>query len=446
MSYSAASLHAVLGALIPAGATGLVVALSGGADSASLLDAAAAMGTRFRGLPLRAVHVDHGLQSAAVSFRQACATLCGALGVPLSVIPLRIRTPPGASLEAVARAARYAALGQDLQPGECLLTAHHREDQAETLLLQAMRGAGLKGMSAMPSVRPLGRGWHLRPVLEVPQAELLASGACIPGATVVDPMNLDLRFDRGFLRSELWPLLAARWPGAGAGLARAARHAADAQALLEGAAAADVGRLRDGEALSVTGLRALGPLERVNALRFWLLESGVEPPSTARLSEALRQILEADVDHLPAIFWGGWSLRRYRQRVFLTHADPPRLTGMRRWAAAAGATADLGAGLGELRWTARTGGLDAQRLPQTLLVRGRAGGETLKPAARARTQSLHHLCQSHGVLPWMRDALPLVCAGDALIAVGDLWQDARWRVGGEEPGLAVIWRRSPNLV
>ena len=446
MSYSAASLHAVLDAHIPAGATGLVVALSGGSDSASLLGAAASLGAGFRGLKLRAVHVDHGLQSASIAFRQACAAQCEALGVPLSVIPLCIPTPPGASLEAAARDARYAALGQELRPGECLLTAHHREDQAETLLLQALRGAGLKGMSAMPIMRPLGRGWHLRPVLGVAQAELLAFGARTRGAAVADPMNLDLRFDRGFLRSEIWPLIRARWPGAGAALSRAARHAADAQWLLEGAAAAHVQRLRDGEALSVTGLRALGPHERINALRFWLREAGVESPSTARLSEALRQILEAKADHLPAIFWGCFSLRRYRQRVFLAPAEPPRLEGTRRWSVAVESAADLGTGLGELRWAARTGGLDAQRLPQSVLVRRRAGGEALRPAAGARTQSLHHLCQSHGVLPWMRDALPLVYAGDALIAVGDLWQDARWRAGRQEPGFAVIWRRAPNLL
>ena len=457
MSYSAASLHAVLDAHAPAGAAGLVLALSGGADSAGLLKAAVSLGTSFRGLKLRAVHIDHGLQSASVSFREACAAQCVALGVPLSVIFIDVRSPPGASLEAAARAARYAALAQDLQPGECLLTAHHREDQAETLLLQAMRGAGLPGMSSMPVIRRLGRGWHLRPVLDVPQAELLALGAEAGVGPVVDPMNLDLRFDRGFLRREIWPLIKARWPGAAGALARAARHAADAQRLLDGVASADVGRLRDGEALSVTGLRALAAQQRIQALRCWLREAGVDPPSEVRLREALRQVLGAQADHMPAIVWGACALRRYRQRLFLTPAQPPRLLGARRWnvpdaaaasgsAAACEAAADLGSGLGELRWTARPGGFDAKRLPQFLEIRARAGGEALKPGATARTKSLHQLCQSHGVLPWMRDALPLVYAGDVLIAVGDLWLDARWRVGPGQPGIAIIWRRAPNVV
>jgi len=185
----------------------LVVALSGGGDSASLLAVAAALGGTFRGLPLRAVHVDHGLQPAASSFREACAVLCSDLNIPLTVVAAVVQTPPGVSLEAAAREARYAALARDLADGECLLTAHHSQDQAETLLLQALRGAGLKGMSAMPVCRPLGRGWLLRPVLEVPRDELLACGVRSSGDCAVDPMNQDLRFDRSYLRRRVWPLI-----------------------------------------------------------------------------------------------------------------------------------------------------------------------------------------------------------------------------------------------
>jgi len=446
MSFSAASLRAVLDAHTPAGATGLVVALSGGADSAGLLAAASALDSRVRGLRVRAVHIDHGLQTAAASFVQACAALCERLHIPLTVIRVEVPAPPGASIEAAARDARYAGLEQELEPGECLLTAHHSEDQAETLLLQALRGAGLKGMSAMPICRPLGRGWHLRPLLDVPQSELLAFGARVAGASVIDPMNENLRFDRGYLRRRVWPLIGSRWPGAAATLARTARHVADAQELLDRAAAADVGRLRDGDALSVPGLRAMSARERINALRFWLFDANVEPPTTRRLNEALRQIFEAKADHSPSIVWGDHALRRYRRRVFLTDAHPPRLEGTRHWRVAPDSRVDLGSNSGTLRWAAQTGGIDARRLPDTVIVRRRDGGEILKPGAKAKSQSVQHLCQSHGVLPWMRDALPLVFAGDALIAVADLWVDARWCVAPFEPGLAVVWEGGPIVV
>jgi tRNA(Ile)-lysidine synthase len=456
MSFSAASLHAVLDVHIPAGATGLVVALSGGADSAGLLLAAAGSKSSFRGLPLRAVHVDHGLQAAAAEFRGACEALCRGLDIPLTVIRVAVHSPPGASVEAAARDARYAALAGDLKLGECLLTAHHSEDQAETLLLQALRGAGLKGLSAMPLRRPLGQGWHVRPLLDVPQRELLAFGASnggpSSGAWVADPMNQDARFDRSYLRRDLWPLIETRWPGSAGALSRAARHLAEAQRSLDRAAAAHVGRLRDGEALSVPGLRALAHVERIDSLRFWLCEAGVEPPSTARLTEALRQVFDADVDHLPCVVWGEHALRRYRERLFLTPAVPPRLDGTLPWDLRPDSRLDLGPSLGTLRWVAQIGGIDAGRVPHTVFVRRRDGGEVLRPAAKARTQSVRHLCQRHGVLPWMRDALPVIFAGEAaiagenLIAVGDLWSDARWCVAPSLPGLGVVWENAPVIV
>ncbi len=157
-------------------------------------------------------------------------------------------------------------------------------------------------------------------------------------------------------------------------------------------------------------------------------------------------MFEAEGDHLPAIEWDGCALRRYRQRIFLTQARPPRLEGIRLWPVASGSRLDLGADLGILRWVEQAGGIDARRLPDTLSVRRRRGGETLKPAPRAKTHSVQHLCQSQGVLPWLRDALPLVFADDALIAVADLWLDARWCSPGHEPGYGIVWECAPVIV
>ena len=449
MSFSAVSLHAALQSSVPEGVTGFVVALSGGADSTALLSAAAAE-PRFRGLPLRAVHVDHGLQAAAAEFRAVCSRLCSHLGVPLELIEVEVRSAAGLSIEAAARDARYAALAAEIRPGECLLTAHQREDQAETFLLQALRGAGAKGLAAMPTSRCLGAGWHVRPLLDVPRSELrefveLRFGDHIGQFRSTDPMNADLRFDRVYLRQMIWPAIEKRWPGAAIALSRTARHMAEAQETLELAAAHDVARLRDGDALSVQGLRALSHPERINAVRLWLSEAGVEAPSTARLGEALRQVFEAHEDHQPAIVWGDKALRRYRQRLFLTEAVPPRIEQAIRWTAALGSTVALGADLGSLQWKEQRGGIAPEKLPVAVTVRRREGGETLKPAVYAKTQTVQHLCQSLGVLPWMRDALPCVFAGDELIAVGDLWADARWCVAVDAPGLGIAWSNGPLM-
>jgi tRNA(Ile)-lysidine synthase len=241
-------------------------------------------------------------------------------------------------------------------------------------------------------------------------------------------------------------VIEARWPGAAIAVSRTAGHVAEAQGLLDRAAAQAVDLLRDGEALSVAGLRALSAPEQVNTLRYWIATHAAPPPSTARLIEAVRQIIAADADHLPAVIWGEHALRRYRNRLFLTPASPPALKEHREWPVAGGSSLDLGGELGVLQWSPQPGGLDAARLPDTLMVRRRRGGETLRVHRHGRTQSLQHLCQSLGVLPWMRDALPLVYAGLDLIAVGDLWQDARWCVAAGAPGFGCTWRGAPILV
>ena len=445
MNFSAASLCAVLQAHLPAQATGLLVAVSGGADSSCLLAAAARMRSALRSLPLRAVHVDHGLQTGSDGFRARCAALAEALQVPLSIVRVAVNAAPGESIEAAARDARYAALAALLTPGECLLTAHHREDQAETVLLQALRG-GFKGLSGMPVCRRFGAGWHVRPLLDVSRSELLGVGGAPGVGFASDPMNEDLRFDRAYLRHRIWSLLEKQWPGAGPSLGRTARHVAAAQGLLDVAAAADVARLRDGDALSVTGLRALPGPQQINVLRHWIAGAAVPAPPQARLVEALRQILAATGDHLPAVLWSGHALRRYRDRIFLTSAVPPAIGPARDWPVAADATLELGGGLGRLRMVAHNGGLAAHKLASTLVVHARRGGERLKPARHAATQSVQHLCQAHGVLPWMRDALPFVFAGDALVAVGDLWLDARWCAAPGEAGFACEWQGAPMLV
>jgi len=432
-----------LKACLPAGATGLAVAISGGADSFALLAAAVLLREERPALPLRAVHIDHGLQPAAASFRQACTELCEQLRVPLSVIAVEVPLAAGESLEAAARDARYAALRAQLAPGECLLTAHHALDQAETLLLQALRGAGQRGLSGMPACREFGAGWHVRPFLALPRAQLLAFGAALRVQHRDDPMNADLSFDRVYLRRELWPRIERRWPGAMMALSRAARHAAEAQDLLEEAASHDLERLRDGEALSVTALRVLSPPRRFNAVRLWLRECGVEPPSTARLNEAMRQVLEAKADAKPAIHWGHHAMRRYRQRLFVTPAACARLQGPLAWRIGCDAPLALGEGLGSLAWVRHKGGIDARHEGMSVSVRGRGGGETLKAAAGAKTHTVQHLCQEHGVLPWMRDALPLLFAGDALIAVADLWLETRWC--DDAIGFVPTWIGAPNI-
>ena len=206
--FSAAALRDVLEAHVPLAATGLVVAVSGGFDSTCLLTALAQLGAPpLRKLSVRALHVDHGLQPAAGSFREACAELCRRLEVPLTVVQVQVAARRGESIEAAARDARYQGIARELRAGECVLTAHHAADQAETVLLQLLRGAGAKGLAAMPVRRRLGQGWHVRPLLRFAQHELREFGGQMGIQGHADPMNADPRFDRVYLRTHVWPLL-----------------------------------------------------------------------------------------------------------------------------------------------------------------------------------------------------------------------------------------------
>ncbi|MDP9065910.1 MAG: tRNA lysidine(34) synthetase TilS, partial [Pseudomonadota bacterium] len=389
------------------------------------------------------IHIDHRLQEAAVEFRRCCEALCLHLDVPLDIVEIDVARLSGRSIEEMARGARYQAIGRRLAAGECLLTAHHARDQAETVLLQLLRGAGLKGLAAMPPCRPWHAGWHLRPMLRVAAADLQAFAAEAGIDAVADPMNRDCRFDRSYLRLHVWPLLEQRWPGVEKALARAARHVADGQALLDHAAAQTLAKIIDGAALSVRGLRTLSAAEQINVLRHWIDRHDIAMPPTARLHETLRQCMAAPADQLPSIVWGGHALRRYQDRLFLTDEQLPQIGETRSWDYRRCESLPLGERLGVLHWGPQAGGLDARRMPELLTVRQRRGGERLQPGRGGRTQTLQHLCQTAGIVPWMRGALPLIFAGEVLVAVGDLWQDARWRVAAGSQGSAVRWSAAP---
>jgi tRNA(Ile)-lysidine synthase len=421
----------------------VAVALSGGADSAALLHLLAAVARDEPRLRLRALHVDHGLQAAAAALRDAAVAAAARCGVSLEVIDARIEPAPAVGVEAAARAARYAALARVLAPGEVLVTAHHREDQAETLLLQLLRGAGLRGLAAMPELAPLGAGRLARPLLAVERATLVAYAAEHALPCVDDPMNADPRFDRAYLRHELWPRLVARWPAAATTLARTARHAADAQQLIDAGADRDLQPLARDGALAVPGLLALPRVRRDAALRRWLASHGVRPPPARRLAAVERELLRSRGPNGPRLAWDGVELRRYRDELRLV----PMLAGL---APVAALTRDVELSLGELGRLAlvpvRGGGFAAARVALPLAVRPRAGGERLRLAPGAPRRPLKDLLREAELPPWVRERVPLLWDGATLVAVvlpGRTWLAAEVVAAPDEAGYEVEWRAAP---
>lgn len=415
----------------------LLLAYSGGADSECLLQVLRAHLGDEAPRRLRALHVHHGLSSRADAWEACCRARAESLGIPFQSRRVVLDRSSGDSLEAQARAARYAALAEAMAPGEILLTAHHRDDQAETVLLRLLRGSGSAGLAAMAACQSFGPGWLLRPLLDLPGAVLRAALAARGIAWVEDESNAECAYDRNFLRHRILPVLHARWPGAAASLARGAAQAGEDAALLRELAGADLSAARTSrpEALRISPLLALSPSRERNALRHWLAGLGLPLPSRARLEGLREQLLRARDDAQPCWTLGGMELRRYRDVLHALPALPAFASGAVR-AFAPERPLVLASGLGTLKAQAQAGGLRLPASGEAVTVRYRRGGEHCRPAGRAQSQCLKKLLQEAGVPPWWRDRLPLVYFGERLVAVGGVFLCAEALAAADEPG----WR------
>lgn len=428
-----------------AGARRFVVAFSGGLDSSVLLDIARRALPRVEGASLHAVHVDHGWHEQSSDWAAHCARNARRLGVRFAACRVEVQDA-GASPEAAARKARYAALAAQLGAGDVLLTAHHADDQLETVLLQLARGAGPAGLAAMPVVTRFATGWHWRPLLATARSGIERYAAEAALDVLVDPANDDLRYDRSYVRSRVVPALRERWPGIATAAGRAARHCADAAALAEALADDDLASTADPHGrLDALQVSALAPARQRNVLRYWIAGLGLPTPSTAQLERARVDLLGARADAEPCVAYPGAQLRRYRGRLYAMQAHEPVPEG---WEARLDDTGPLAlpAGLGvvELEPT-RGAGLARRHARSGLHVTFRAGGEALRPARDASTRTLRNLFQERAVVPWMRNRIPFLWIDGGLAAVGDLWVAHEFAAGRGAPGARVVWRDHPPL-
>lgn len=418
------------------------VGLSGGMDSTVLLHALALQRDLLPG-ELRAVHVDHGLNPKSGEWRRHCEKWCTGLGVLLESRVAEVTPQRGESLEAVARDARYAVYRALLGPLDLLLLAHHQDDQAETFLLQALRGAGPRGLAAMP-VAVTSDGLHIaRPLLDYSRDELETWAHEQQLAWVEDPSNTDTGFDRNFLRHAVVPRLKERWPAVAETLSRSARLSAEADGLLKDLAREDAARYRAELTLPLRALRELPAPRARNLLRHWLQLRKLPLPPAHKLDEILRQA-EARTDRNPCIDWEGAEVRRYRDRLYGQGSLPMAPMEFRL---RAGEVHALGAGLGVISLVPAGGeGLKAALCgPEGLAVTFRQGGESCRPEGRDHERPLKKWLQELHVVPWLRDRLPLLQGEGGLIAVAGLFVCAPYGAEPGEPGLRIEWREHPPL-
>ena len=417
------------------------VAFSGGLDSHVLLHALCALRDQLDA-DVAAVHVHHGLQADADRWEQHCQQVCDEFAVAYTSLRVDGRPAHGESPEAAARAARYRVLAEWLPARQFLLTAQHQDDQAETLLLQLMRGSGVSGLAAMPVVTRLGAGQHLRPLLDVTRVDILHYAALHELSWIEDPSNEDIAFDRNYLRHQVLPVLRQRWPAVSSSLSRSAAHCAEANGLIEQLAESDLQGVMAVPAgtLSVPGLVALPGDRRRGVLRAWLKDRAGSTPSTAVLARIVNDVLHSRPDAEPCVRWDRYEVRRYREAIYClqqtavrpatevldwTLSEPLTLPG-----AGGVLTATPVSGAGMRRSDARASGVR---------VTWRKGGERCLPAGRGHHHSLKKLFQEQGIPPWERDRIPLIYIHDQLAMVPGLWVCEPFQAGPSEPGMLIDW-------
>jgi len=416
-----------------------LVGFSGGADSTALLHALYENRAELQA-PFHAIHFHHGLNAGADDWQQHCQEFCLERGIEFTSRNLEIRQVSGTSIEEESRNRRYQAIGEILQAGDIYLTAHHADDQAETLFLNLMRGSGVEGLAGIPDLRRLGKGWVARPLLNTGRDELKAFLNRHDIAWLEDPSNKDESFDRNFLRNSLFPQLETRWPGVVRRLTRSARTARmTATALADFLDTHCEALLCDRYKMPLSPLLQLEPPMRALVLRQWLRRQEIPALSEARLNEFLRQLATATSGGQPEVRWGGWQLKRFGGLIWLQDNNIPVLQSGINWNA--GMTLELGNSVGCLQLRG-----NEVSIPTGWQAGARQPGGRIRLREQAARRKLKDLFRESGIPPWMRAGIPVLYWDGEAVAVGDWLIAHRLKIWLKTNELDYIWKAGTPLL
>lgn len=423
------------------------VGFSGGVDSTALLH----LVNSWRKAqpdppPLTALHINHGLQASASEWENHCAWICRFLDIPFLALSAAVE-PAGKGSEAAAREARYALFEQQLEEGHVLFLGQHLDDQVETFFLRLLRGAGVDGLGAMPRQRELGRGILSRPLLDCTRAQLQHHVDSSGLRYIDDPSNEDTAIDRNFLRREVLPLLAKRWPGYRKTVIRASEHLAGAAVALE--QALDLPEtcfsVLGDPGLDLAFLQDADDQYAAQLIRAWLKRGGMQAPDSAQLQEFLRQLRKAARSGQPLLDTGSYCLQRYRDAIYLLprrDSEPEEVLTL-----APGETRQI-EGVGEVSLQRCAGPGIWLAADEETEIRWRRGGERARSAGGRRSASLKKWLQEEAIPPWWRERVPLLYLENQLLAVGGLWpcHSSRWGEQGEEAEAPwqLVWEPAVN--
>lgn len=393
------------------------IAYSGGVDSHVLLHLLAT--TNHPQLPaVRALHIDHGLHPESASWAEHCRQIAADLNIDFEVIQVSVDNIEALGLEAAAREARYHAFRYDLAEDEVLLTAQHQQDQAETLMLQLLRGAGPSGLSAMWPETDNNGLTVIRPLLDLGKDEIVDYARLHQLRWIDDPSNDDRRLNRNFLRHEIWPRLTERWPAVSRTLSRSAEHCRESVVLMRELAELDAATVypQQTDTISISALGQLPPARQRNLLRFAIENNKLPLPSAVILQRVLDEVCFAAADRMPLVEWPGARIRRYRDTLYIETAavDVADLGET-----VIHGTDDIQLADGRvLKWQLSSGrGLKSHLFKGQMIMKFREGGERIRLQGHAQHKSLKQLFQEWEVPPWQRQQIPLLFIGRELVAV-----------------------------
>lgn len=416
--------YQTIAAAIPETAGKLYIGYSGGIDSQVLLHLCASQPhLRER---IIAVHIHHGLQTAADAWEAHCRQQAENFGIAFLSFKVNAKAATGESPEAAAREARYRVFKDLLQADDCLLLAQHREDQLETVLLQLFRGAGVNGLAAMPEIAPLGLGHMLRPLLNTAKSEINNYAVRQQLQWVEDPSNHSSDYDRNFLRNDILPLLKQRWPALDKTVARSARHCGEAATLLDDWGKQTLAQLLNptDNSLDLANWSKFDRPQQNLLLRGWFRQLGLKPPSSAQLHRMHRQLIAAGEHAVPELSNQDRLFKKYRQRLYCL--DPRHLGQADACSWPSDSDSLVLSNAYRLSRIPADSGI-AQSLWQNseVTVRPRSGGEKLKLTGRNGQHCLKKLFQEAGIPPWERECRPLIYLDGRLAAIAGLWV-AEW--------------------
>lgn len=398
----------------------ICIAYSGGIDSSVLLHASHVV-CKQTGHSLKVLHIDHQLHEDSKQWSQHCSEQCRLFDIQIDTICVDLEPFNHHGIEGAAREARYQAFETVLNKDDVLFTAHHADDQIETVLLQLFRGSGVNGLAGCAQTRAIGKALLVRPLLTISREQIKNYAEEHQLQWLDDPSNNSLAHDRNYLRHEVMPLLHARWPGLRETMGRSSQWQSESSSMLSKLAKLDMtDALEADNSLILETLRKLDHPRLKNILREWVKLTGRRAPSADVLDSIISDVIYSRNDSESCVRWQDNEIRKFRQRIYLQDVSPPHdETLIYQW----NINHPLEIPSLEIQLTREElvhYGVNLNNIDE-LTVRFRRGGEVMRPRGRGCQKELKTLFQEQAVKPWERDRIPLLFHNQELIFVWGYW-------------------------